>query len=307
MVLTEPGLSVVVDAMLIARGVFQRMLSFLTYRVAATLQLVFFFFIGVFALPLENYGIIDDKFKFFQLPVLMFMLITLLNDGTLMCIGYDNVVPSVRPQRWNLPVLFCISAVLAAVACASSLLLLWMAADSIGNYDQSWFHGLGITKVRPGQIVSMIYLKVSISDFLTLFSARTQDKFFWSNMPSAVLLCGALISLAISTIVAIFWPDTSPDDINTMGLVRGDGNTNLLPIWVWLYCIFWWFVQDVIKVLAYKLLERFDIFHYRTIALGHYKPKAKKGKTHHHHPDDGPEPFVASPIAVTSSPQHHPH
>ncbi|CUE96291.1 P-type H+-ATPase, putative [Bodo saltans] len=38
MVLTEPGLSVVVDAMLIARGVFQRMLSFLTYRVAATLR-----------------------------------------------------------------------------------------------------------------------------------------------------------------------------------------------------------------------------------------------------------------------------
>merc|ERR1719390_495798 len=35
MVLTEPGLSVIVDAMLIARGVFQRMLSFLTYRVSA--------------------------------------------------------------------------------------------------------------------------------------------------------------------------------------------------------------------------------------------------------------------------------
>ena len=32
MVLTEPGLSVIVDAMLIARGVFQRMLSFLTYE-----------------------------------------------------------------------------------------------------------------------------------------------------------------------------------------------------------------------------------------------------------------------------------
>ena len=35
MVLTDPGLSVVVDAMLIARGVFQRMLSFLIYRVSA--------------------------------------------------------------------------------------------------------------------------------------------------------------------------------------------------------------------------------------------------------------------------------
>ena len=28
------------------------------------------------------------------MPVLMLMLITLLNDGTLIAIGYDNVIPS---------------------------------------------------------------------------------------------------------------------------------------------------------------------------------------------------------------------
>ena len=35
--------------------------------------------------------------SFFQLPVLMLMLITLLNDGTLISIGYDRVIPSPRP------------------------------------------------------------------------------------------------------------------------------------------------------------------------------------------------------------------
>ena len=30
---------------------------------------------------------------FFHMPVLMLMLITLLNDGTLIAIGYDNVNP----------------------------------------------------------------------------------------------------------------------------------------------------------------------------------------------------------------------
>ena len=34
----------------------------------------------------------------------MLMLITLLNDGTLISIGYDNVTPSQRPERWNLKV-----------------------------------------------------------------------------------------------------------------------------------------------------------------------------------------------------------
>ena len=46
--------------------------------------------------------------SFFKLPVLMLMLITLLNDGTLISIGYDNVKPSKYPNVWNLRVLFTV-------------------------------------------------------------------------------------------------------------------------------------------------------------------------------------------------------
>jgi H+-transporting ATPase len=277
MVLTDPGLYVVVDAMLIARGVFQRMLSFLTYRVAATLQLVFFFFIGVFALPTRNYGVDDPHFQFFHLPVLMFMLITLLNDGTLMTIGYDNVHPSHSPQRWNLPVLFTVSSVLAAVSCASSLLLLWMALETITqeNYAHSWFNTLGIPQMDPPHIVTMIYLQVSVADFLTLFSGRTQDRWFFAYRPSLILLVGAFLSLSVSTIVACFWPPSSPDNINTIGLVRdGLAGYGFLPLWVWLYCLFWWLVQDVFKMLTFKVLDHFDLFQYRTIAMGNWVPPA---------------------------------
>jgi H+-transporting ATPase len=34
----------------------------------------------------------------------MLMLITLLNDGTLISIGYDRVLPNPRPDKWNLRV-----------------------------------------------------------------------------------------------------------------------------------------------------------------------------------------------------------
>jgi len=37
------------------------------------------------------------------------MLITLLNDGTLIAIGYDHVNPSPYPETWNLPVRFLVS------------------------------------------------------------------------------------------------------------------------------------------------------------------------------------------------------
>ena len=270
MVLTDPGLSVVVDAMLIARGVFQRMLSFLIYRVSATLQLVFFFFLGVFILPTANFNINDPDFQFFRLPVLMFMLITLLNDGTLMAIGYDYVRPSERPQRWNLRVLFVVSSVLAFVALVSSLLLLWMALDAVNevNWEQSWFKGLGIPQIHQGQVVTMLYLKVSISDFLTLFAARTGADWFWAYRPSPVLFWGAIGSLTISTCVAAFWPDQTMDDIQTIGLSHGSSTAvKLLPLWVWLYCIFWWFLQDAAKVATYKFLDHYDIFSYRTEAL----------------------------------------
>ncbi len=70
-------------------------------RIAATLQLLTFFFISVFAFdPQELYS--PTAPSFFQLPVLMLMLITLLNDGTLISIGYDHVIPSHRPEKWNL-------------------------------------------------------------------------------------------------------------------------------------------------------------------------------------------------------------
>lgn len=42
-------------------------------------------------------GVYKEFPNFFQLPVLMLMLITLLNDGTLISVGYDNVRHSPRP------------------------------------------------------------------------------------------------------------------------------------------------------------------------------------------------------------------
>lgn len=263
MVLTEPGLSVVVEAMLVSREVFQRMLSFLTYRISATLQLVCFFFIACFSLTPVDYGSTDEDFQFFHLPVLMFMLITLLNDGCLMTIGYDHVVPSERPQRWNLPVVFTSASILAAVACGSSLLLLWIGLEGYGDdhYENSWFKSLGLAKLPQGKLVTLMYLKISISDFLTLFSSRTGGHFFFHMAPSPILLAGAILSLLISTMAASFWHKTRPDNVLTEGLAWGNNNSEkLLPLWVWIYCLVWWLIQDVVKVIAHKLMVWVDLF-----------------------------------------------
>ena len=55
-VLTQPGLSTIVDAIVIARCIFRRISNFLNYRIAATLQLLVFFFIAVFAFDPQHYN-----------------------------------------------------------------------------------------------------------------------------------------------------------------------------------------------------------------------------------------------------------
>ena len=57
----------------------------------------------------------------------------------------------------------------------------------------------GLGNLSYGQITTAVYLKVSVSDFLTLFSSRTGGNWFWSSRPSSILFgagtCSHLIRM----------------------------------------------------------------------------------------------------------------
>jgi len=78
-VLTEEGLGTIIHGIVIAREIFQRMSNFITYRIAATLQLLLFFFIAVFAFHPIEYQQPEELDRdrpwpdFFHMPVLMLM------------------------------------------------------------------------------------------------------------------------------------------------------------------------------------------------------------------------------------------
>jgi hypothetical protein len=193
---------------------------------------------------------ISSSSTFYYYPFYLYV------TGTLISVGYDNVTPSQYPGTWNLKKVFFMASVLAAVALSSSLLLLCLCLNS-------WDHNsvlkmLGLGKLTYGQITTVIYLKVSVSDFLTLFSARTHDGFFWSSMPSPILLIAAIFALSLSTIISCVWPASTPDGIEALGLGYKDPKT--LALFVWIYCILWWFVQDICKVMTYQAMERNNIF-----------------------------------------------
>jgi H+-transporting ATPase len=266
-VLTRPGLSTIVDGILISRCIWVRIRSFLTYRIAATLQLVTFFFIAVFAYRPDQYMPSDWETRsdfpddekwppFFHMPVLMLMLITLLNDGTLITIGYDIAIPTQTPPKWNLPFLFSMAAVQSGVAMISSLVLLDILLSS-WEMD-SLLQLLGVGGFSYGKITAAVYLKVSVSDFLTLFSARAGGEWFWKVKPAAVLFCGAMVALTSSTLISMFWSPSSPDKIPTEGLCTSE--PYILVFYVWLWSLIWWFVEDAAKVMCRYYVHKYNIF-----------------------------------------------
>jgi len=266
-VLTEAGLSTIVEGILISRRIWCRVRSFLTYRIAATLQLLTFFFIAVFAYRPNEYmpknWEKDPEFMdttewppFFHMPVLMLMLITLLNDGTLITIGYDLAVAPKTPPKWNLPFLFSMAFVQAFVAMISSVNLLYILLHS---WDEgSLMRQLGLGGISYGKITSSIYLKVSVSDFLTLFSARAGGDWFFMVKPAPILLCGAMIALSCSTCFAMFWPKSYPDGIQTEGLVESP--PYMLEVFVWSWSLTWWLVEDAAKVFCRWIVHKYNVF-----------------------------------------------
>jgi H+-transporting ATPase len=280
-VLTEPGLSTIVEGILIARCIWCRVRSFLTYRIAATLQLLCFFFLAVFLYRPNDYmpkdwehdpEFMDTKEwpPFFHMPVLMLMLITLLNDGTLITIGYDYAKPPPTPPRWNMPFLFSMAFVQSFVAFISSLNLLHVLLHSWD--DNSMMRQLGLGGISYGKITSSIYLKVSVSDFLTLFSARAGGEWFFMVKPAPILMCGAMIALTCSTCFAMFWPKSYPDGIQTEGLVQSP--PYMLEVFVWTWSLLWWFVEDAAKVLCRWIVTKYNIFDINNAGMMVLTPKA---------------------------------
>jgi len=137
-VLTEPGLSTIATAIVTSRKIFTRMKNFVIYRVACTVQLLFFFFIACIAYDPSKFEPAEAMWpEYFAIPVLALVTITILNDGTLIAVAYDNVEATKLPEKWDLANLYLVSSVIGFIAMLSSLLCCrW--ASTRGTTTRFW-------------------------------------------------------------------------------------------------------------------------------------------------------------------------
>ncbi|CAI0549425.1 unnamed protein product [Linum tenue] len=113
-VLTEPGLSVIISAVLTSRAIFQRMKNYTIYAVSITIRIV----LGFMLLALIW------KFDF---PPFMVLIIAILNDGTIMTISKDRVKPSPLPDSWKLAEIFTTGIVLGSYLAMMTVIFFWAA------------------------------------------------------------------------------------------------------------------------------------------------------------------------------------
>ena len=99
-VLTTPGLSVIIDAIKESRKIFQRMNSYAIYRIAETLRVLVFVTLVILI------------FNFFPVTAIQIVMLALLNDGAILSIAYDNVRYKDQPEAWNMRLVLGMATVL---------------------------------------------------------------------------------------------------------------------------------------------------------------------------------------------------
>ncbi|CAL5440298.1 unnamed protein product [Camellia sinensis] len=222
-VLTEPGLSVIVSAVLTSRAIFQRMKNYTIYAVSITIRIVL------------GFMLIALIWKFDFSPF-MVLVIAILNDGTIMTISKDKVKPSPLPDSWKLKEIFATGVVLGTYLAVMTVIFFWAIHES-----DFFSENFGVRSIRnnPDEVTAAVYLQVSIVSQALIFVTRSRS---WSfvERPGLLLLTAFLIAQLIATLIAVYadWP---------FARIKGIG-------WgwagvIWLFSIVFYFPLDLFKFL----------------------------------------------------------
>jgi len=214
-VLTTPGLLVIIDAIKESRRIFQRMNSYAIYRIAETLRVLLFMTAAILI------------FNFYPLTAVMIVMLALLNDGAILSIAYDNVHYKDKPEAWNMRLVLGIASVLGIVGPIAAFGLFYLG-DRVFHMD------------RP-HLQPMMYLMLSVAGHLTIFLTRTRGA-FWSIRPAKILWMAVLGTQIIATLIAVYGFLMPPLGWGWAGFV-------------WAYALVWFLVSDRIKLLAYRIFD----------------------------------------------------
>eukprot|EP00933_Yihiella_yeosuensis_P034266 TRINITY_DN27776_c0_g1_i1.p1 TRINITY_DN27776_c0_g1~~TRINITY_DN27776_c0_g1_i1.p1 ORF type:complete len:979 (-),score=190.37 TRINITY_DN27776_c0_g1_i1:225-3161(-) len=226
MILTTEGLAAVFGAVVESRKIFARLFSYVSYRLAATIQILLYLSILVYVFDCT-------------LDPLYVILLALFNDVTMIPVAEDRQTAAAEPQHTRIGHLIGFSTTLGVCQSLASIVFYL-------SMDQGLIKGIGDhTKVGwPTSVHAQnaIWLQVSIAAEFLIFSARAPGLFFLSK-PSVELFISTQVGNIVSTLLAIY---AFPDPLDWEEVIR-----------IWIFDIIALFVVDGAKML-YKYINDAD-------------------------------------------------
>lgn len=225
-VLTEPGLSTIVHAIYGSRVIFQRMRNYAIYACAVTIRIVLCFAIMAFAWR-------------FDFPPFMVLIIAVLNDGTIMTLSLDRVLPSTTPDSWDLAEVFSFG-VAYGVYLSASTIALYATMENTTFFEDRF----GVEPLKGNSYGGhmVIYLQVAIISQALIFVTRSHGP-SWTERPSVALMLAFCLAQLVSSIIAAY-ADWSFSQVHSV-------SGGWIGI-VWIWNIVWYFPLDGIKFIMKK-------------------------------------------------------
>merc|ERR1711871_883088 len=219
-----------------SRRIFRKLKSYITYRFAASIQIVLVLAVLIFA----SNCLVNPLYV---------ILLALMNDLTMLPIAYDSQMASAGPEVPDVNKILFMSLVLGCCETFFSLLFAYgvhstrilKSADDIAGCAYSQDNPDDAPK-HSRSIQALIWLQMFISSELLIFSARAPSHAMLFLQPSA--------SLVISVGIGIFLCCIVVNQAAYFGAIYS------LDIWmVLLYCVFCLMIIDFVKVKVYQFLD----------------------------------------------------
>lgn len=212
-ILTRGGLSPIYSAVYESRCIFQRLRSYVIYRIAHSIHVV-----AVLSILVLGFD--------YTLDPLYVILMALFNDLAITMIGYDSAVPTKLPSVPKVETMLALAAATGLCQSCSSILLFKFGhnflQDATGaegvapehSHENGYQDGSG---KGDDYIGTCLYLQMATTAGLLMFTTRTRKFIFAGNAPNwrLVVAIGLAFILAVfmsgfKTIhVAISWTDVA--------------------------------------------------------------------------------------------------
>ncbi|KAI9607949.1 hypothetical protein H4Q26_005399 [Puccinia striiformis f. sp. tritici PST-130] len=253
-VLTEPGLSTIVHAIRQSRIVFQRMRNYSIYACAVTIRIVVGFAIMAFAFQ-------------FDFPPFMVLVIAILNDGTVMTISLDRVLPNNEPDHWDLAEIFTYAVAYGLHLALSTILLFVVIVNT--TFFEDTFGMQPLKDANDPQLHMIIYLQVAIISQALIFITRSHSWFFMER-PSMALVGAFCIAQTVASLLAVF------------GTMEFASVQAISLSWVgvaWVWNLIWFLPMDLIKFATRAMIKKYRASQKSETPIPVLAPAEKKRET----------------------------